>query len=142
LDAGVRPTWADLENMPEVVMAEPSIDIAADGTSEAMVLRFRLRSFLGDKTTDMIPQILRIGVWKPEETRRRRGTPQCLVQAESAVNLGEWRYGDTPPGFSKLGCRELVPGEYVVSVQFLGGYGGVRIAIDGKKQVRTLPLKR
>jgi hypothetical protein len=142
MDAGARLTWADLENMPEVVMAEPSIDIVAEGNSEAMVLHFRLRSLLGGRTTAMIPQIMRIAVWNPESARMRGRKPECLVQAGNPVSLGEWRYDDTPPGFSKFECNKLVPGEYVVSVQFLGGYGGIRIAIDGNRQVRNLPLKQ
>jgi len=55
--------------------------------------------------------------------------------------MEEWRYGDAPSGFTKVGCDELSPGEYVVSVQFLGGYGGVRIVVDEKGTVTPRPLK-
>jgi hypothetical protein len=134
------PTWADLEKMPKVVMAEPSIEIAAQGTSKSMMLRFRLRPYIPGGTSTTIPRIEKITIGKAEEFRRR-GKPECLIRADQAVSMKEWRYGDTPPGFTKVGCAELGPGEHVISVQFLGGYGGVRIVVDEKGTVTPHPLK-
>jgi hypothetical protein len=125
-------------------MAETSYDITADGTSKTMMLHFRtrsLRSLFAGEVSTAIPRVKRIWIGRPDEARRRRGKWECLVRAEDPVGMKEWHYGETPPGSSKLGCEELGPGEHVISVQFLGGYQGIRIAIDERKQVTTLPLR-
>lgn len=134
------PTWADLEKMPEIVMAEPSIEIAAEGTSKAMMLRFRLRPFIPGGTSATIPRIERITIRNADKLKRRE-KPKCLVWTEVAASMKEWRYGEATSGFTKVGCDELGVGEYVVSVQFLGGYGGVRIVVDEKGTVSPRPLK-
>jgi hypothetical protein len=135
------PTQADLDETPALVMREPSIDIAADGTSKAMTLRFHFRPYISGGTNTAIPRIKKITIGKPDELRRRRGKPECLVRAEEAVSMKEWHYGETPSGFAKFGCDELAAGEYVISVQFLGGYGGIRVVIDEKGGVTTLPSR-
>jgi hypothetical protein len=127
--------------MPKVLMSEPSIDIATEGTSKAMTLRFRLRPYISGGANTAIPRIKKITIGKPDELRRRRGKPECLVRAEEAVSMREWHYGETPSGFVKFGCDELAAGEYVISVQFLGGYGGIRVVIDEKGGVTTLPSR-
>ena len=122
--------------VPEGAIAEMSYDIVADGTSKDMMLRFRIRD-----VSTAVPRVEKIWIGKPDEARKRRGVPACLVRGD-AVSMKEWHYGETPSGFLKFGCQELGPGEYVVSVRFLGGYGGIRMAIDEKGHVTTLPLER
>jgi hypothetical protein len=113
-----------------------SYDIVAGGTSQNMILRFRIRD-----VGTAVPRVEKIWIGKPDEARKRRGVPACLVRGD-AVSMKEWHYGETPFGFLKFGCQELGPGEYVVSVRFLGGYGGIGMAIDEKGHVTTLPLER
>jgi hypothetical protein len=144
LDAGAPPTWSDLDKIIEAAMAETSFDITADGTSKTMMLHFRtrsIRSLLAGGVRTAIPRVKRIWIGRPDEARRRRGKSECLVRAEDPVGMKEWHYGETPPGSSKFGCEELGPGEHVISVQFLGGYQGIRIAIDERKHVATLPSR-
>jgi hypothetical protein len=139
-DALPAPTWADLEKMPEVLMAEPSIDITAKGTAQTMMLHFRARPAVPDGTDTTIPRIRKITIGNPEQLRHR-GTPECLVRGEEPVSMKVWHYGDTPAGFEKFGCDKLAPGEYAISVQFLGGYGGLRIVVDEKGSVTPRPLE-
>jgi hypothetical protein len=138
-DALPAPTWADLEKMPKLLMAEPGIYVTAEGTAQALKLRFRMRPFLPGGANTSIPLINRITIEKFQKPRRR-GAPECLVKADGPVGMREWRYGDTSPGFERFGCEKLPPGEYVVSVQMLGGYGGIGMTVDEKGTVTPHPL--
>lgn len=125
-----------------ILMSGPILDIHPEGTARALTVRFRSRDLVppNGETVVSLPQIQKISVERVDALRRRR-EPECRISGNDPIRMKEWRYGESPAGFEKLGCGELGPGEYVISAQYLGGYGGIRIVIDEQGTVTSRPLK-
>ena len=125
-----------------IAMSGPILDIHAEGTSKGLAIRFRTRDLMppNGETLVSVPLVREITVERVDKSGRGR-VQECLVWGQQPTRMKEWRYGDSPAGCEKDGCGELAAGEYVMSVQILGGGGGIRLVVDEQGIVTPHPLK-
>jgi hypothetical protein len=133
------PAWKE---RARIEMSEPTLDIYVERTTGALVFRFRTRDLIppNGETVVSVPVVQAITVGKADN-RGRLHTQDCVLSGEQPARMEEWRYGDTPAGFDKVGCEQLPPGEYVVSVRILGGGGGLGLTIDEQGVVTPHSLR-
>jgi hypothetical protein len=115
-------------------MSNPVIDIqpSSSGT-RGLVLRLRFRD-PSDVGVD-VPLVGWIAIGKVGDQGNG-----CQIKSSTFVRMSEWKYGDVPDGFAKLGdCPPLGPGEYEVHVTGVGGRGTGRMKIAANGAVTRLP---